>query len=218
MSTFRVQVDVSDIEGLADDLARLSGEDINRVTALAINKTAEWVDEESHALMLGGINMEPAYAKAFRDVDPANPAKLKATVGTRANATQLSRFDAKPVAVAAKSPIKKLKGNPALGISRGQKQGGVTVEVTRGARKQIKRDNVFLNPGIRDSQGNPLVMERLSGSTRSGKDVLVRRLGPSPYQLFKHQLNNDEFVEKVNDYLERQLVELVGDAIEKAVS
>lgn len=218
MSTFKVQVDVSDVEGLADNLAKLSGEEINRVTAQAINKTAEWVDEETHRRATG-INLEPAYLKAFRSIEPANSNKLKATVTTEGNATGLDRYKPQIKTTATKSSRRRLKGNPALGIAVGDKPMAVTVEVTRGTRKEIKNKNIFVNSGIRDpSSGNPLVMERLPGKTRSGKSVLVRRLGPSPYQLFKHQLNDEQFIEQAQDYLERELTETVGEAIEKALS
>lgn len=217
MSTFKVQVDVRDVEGLADDLAKLSGEEINRVTAQAINKTAEWADEETHRRALG-INLEPAYLKAFRSIEPANSNKLKATVTTEANATGLGRYKPQVKATVAKTSRRRLKGNPALGIAVGDKPMAVTVEVTRGARKEVQNKNIFVNPGLRDSSGTPLVMERLPGKTRSGKDVLVRRLGPSPYQLFKHQLNDEQFIEQAQGYLERELTEMVGEAIEKAIA
>jgi len=217
VSTFKVQVDVRDVEGLADDLAKLSGEEINRVTAQAINKTAEWADEETHRRALG-INLEPAYLKAFRSIEPANSNKLKATVTTEANATGLGRYKPQVKTTAAKSPRRRLKGNTALGIAVGDKPMAVTVEVTRGARKEVQNKNIFVNPGLRDSSGNPLVMERLPGKTRSGKDVLARRLGPAPYQLFKHQLNDEQFIEQAQDYLERELTEMVGEAIARAIS
>jgi hypothetical protein len=64
----------------------------------------------------------------------------------------------------------------------------VSIEVIRGARKQIDSDRVFLAPNILDSEGNPFVFKRIGGATKSGKRQLQRLMGPGVYQLFRHSI------------------------------
>lgn len=217
MKTTALKVSVKELEGLSDALGRVSDSVIAESAADALNVTAEWADEESHRRALG-INLDPAYLKAFRSVSKATASNLVATVTTEASNTQLGRFQPQQKVTRAKSPRGRLKGNPPLGIAVGDKPLAVSVEVARGSRKEFKNKNIFLNTGVRDSQGNPMVMERLPGRTRSGKDVLIRKLGPSPYQLFARQLRDEDFVDEAYDRMGQEIEQRVGDAIQKELS
>jgi hypothetical protein len=66
---------------------------------------------------------------------PGKPVASITASGARNAITVLGRYDAKPVIVA-NNKGRPGKGNKALGIPSGQKQAGVTVEVTRGERQR----------------------------------------------------------------------------------
>lgn len=209
-------VKLDELDDLAADLGRLSDTTLGEAIVRGVNDTADWADEESHKRMSAGLAIDEADMRARREVKRATARNLTAIVQTVGSATSLGRFGAAPHIVAAKSPPARLKGNPRIGIPRGGKQGGVLVSVSKGSRKIIKDENVFLNTGLSDSSGNPLVMRRLGGTTKSGKAKLEALFGPSPYQLFAHQLKSSLAYE-AEEQLSENLVTGVGDAFEKAL-
>ena len=102
-----------------------------------------------------------------------------------------------------------------MGIPAGQKQGGVSVAVRRGSRKIVREGakDVFVIPSKRDSEGNPLIFQRLPGKTSNGKSRLKALLGPSVYQLFRYQITNNNLTTDV----EADLTETLGQFAEAAV-
>ena len=215
-NTANVKFDVREVERLAKDLSKLSGETIGAVTVTALNQAIDSAYELSRERMNAGINLDDPYLKRFMEVRPATAGRPVATLTTEGRQTRLAKFSPTTMTRAAKSPPERLKGNPGLGIARGLRPNAVTVAVGKGSRKTVKDSRVFMNPGIRDTSGTPLVMRRLDGQTRNGKDRLEALLGPTPYQLFAYQMTPVSL--SAEEDLETRLVQGVVEAIEKAIS
>lgn len=198
------KVDVSEIEGFAQRLDKFDAQALGPLIVSTLNHVVDRAYVLSRERMRLGINLTDAYLQRRMEVRYASAAKPRAEIATHYGGLGLSHFGPRQVPQAAVSPIRKLRGDAGRGIPRGQKQGGVSVEVARGGRRPIRLPGVFTAPGIRDTEGNPFIFQRVGGRTRSGKDRLRRLFGPSPYQLFKFQLPHLE--EPVTDDLRETLV------------
>jgi hypothetical protein len=98
-------------------------------------------------------------------------------------ASKIGKLGPNPRKDGAFLPWKARIGDQMRGIPVGQKQAGVSVEVTRGQRKKIGLRNVFLMPLRR---GKSLDRSRLGVFSRDPGDpkkAVQLRLGPSVYQL-----------------------------------
>ena len=211
---YALKIDASQVVKLGERLAQASGEEIGRASVTALNEVVDRTYELARDKMIAGINLSDDYLRRRMTVARATPGKPVASItasGARNATTVLGRYDAKPVIVA-NNKGRPGKGNKALGIPSGQKQAGVTVEVTRGRTSDGFVPRGFLLPLNRGTEAGGNGMGVFARS-RDGK--LRHRYGPSVYQLFAYQV--ERIVNDVTDDLEDTLAEQVDLALQKAI-
>lgn len=211
---YALKIDASQVVKLGERLAQASGEEIGRASVTALNEVVDRAYELSRDKMIAGINLTDDYLRRRMTLQHATPGKPVASItasGARNATTVLGRYDAKPVIVT-NNKGRPGKGNKALGIPPGQKQAGVTVEVTRGNVSDGFVPRGFLLPLNRgtEARGNGF---GVFARTKEGK--LRHRYGPSVYQLFAYQV--ERIVNDVTDDLEDTLAEQVDLALQKAI-
>lgn len=184
--------DTQALNGLADRLGTLQGGTLDGVATKVVNEVGERTFSLARGRMLAGLSLTDVYLRSRMGFTPAPVrSRPRAVVLARGDLTTLGHYAPILTPQAVKNPTRS-KGNPGLGIPSGQKLAGVSVAVRRGGRKEIRagKGDVFLMPSRRDSEGNPLIFQRIAGAkTRNGKDKLKALLGPSVYQLFRYQID-----------------------------
>lgn len=211
---YALKIDASQVVKLGERLAQASGEEIGRASVTALNEVVDRTYELARDKMIAGINLTDDYLRRRMTLQHATPGKPVASItasGARNATTVLGRYDAKPVIVA-NNKGRPGKGNKALGIPPGQKQAGVTVEVTRGNVSDGFVPRGFLLPLNRGTEAGGNGMG-VFARTKDGK--LRHRYGPSVYQLFAYQV--ERIVNDVADDLEDTLAEQVDLALQKAI-
>ncbi len=211
---YALKIDVSQVVKLGERLAQASGEEISRASVTALNEVANRTYDLARDKMIAGINLTDEYLRRRMTLQHATPGRPVASItasGARNATTVLGRYDAKPVIVA-NNKGRPGKGNKALGIPSGQKQAGVTVEVTRGRPSEGFVPRGFLLPLNRGTEagGNGFGV-----FARSKDGQLRHRYGPSVYQLFAYQV--ERIIGDVTDDLEDTLAEQVDLALQKAI-
>lgn len=184
--------DTQALNSLGDRLGTLQGSTLENVATTVVNEVGERTFSLARGRMLAGLSLTDVYLRSRMGFQPAQASsRPRAVVLAQGDLTTLGHYRPAISTQAAKSPARS-KGNPALGIAAGQKLAGVSVAVRRGQRKDVRagKGDVFLMPSRRDSEGNPLIFQRIAGGkTRNGKDKLRALLGPSVYQLFSYQID-----------------------------
>lgn len=211
---YALKIDAAQVVKLGERLAQVSGEEIGRASVTALNEVVDRTYELARDKMIAGINLSDDYLRRRMTLQHATPGKPVASItasGARNATTVLGRYDAKPVIVA-NNKGRPGKGNKALGIPPGQKQAGVTVEVTRGNVSDGFVPRGFLLPLNRGTEAGGNGMG-VFARTKDGK--LRHRYGPSVYQLFAYQV--ERIVNDVTDDLEDTLAEQVDLALQKAI-
>lgn len=131
-------------------------------------------------------------------------------------ASKIGKFGPNPRKAGAFLPWKLRTGDPMRGIPVGQKQAGVSVEVTRGQRKRIGLRNVFLMPLRR---GKALDTSRLGVFSRDPGDpkkAVQLRLGPAVYQLLRSTAPG--MVPEIQRALRTAAVDEVGKTVREALT
>lgn len=203
MAAFSIKIDTSGLDNFTKALSRISPESIGEAMVDTVNEAADRTFLLARETMLSGINMTDAYIVRKMERKKATKASPSAEIiapATRKKGrtnpfTNLSHYDAqqltKPVnwtneRIAAERGPKAFgkwrkwtprDGDAKRGIDAGEKAHKLSVEVIRGARKNVAK--TFTLPGLRDNDGNPLVFQRKDGGRI---DAL---LGPSVFQLFR---------------------------------
>lgn len=208
------EIDVRQLEGLAANLGELSGDRLAEVSANAINEVIDRTDKNVRAAITGTINLNAAYLQDRLAVGHAHKTLLEARIYAPFRHTSLGRYDAKPIMQKAKSPLRRLKGNPGLGIPRGMKLAAVSVEVVRGARKTMVNETAFLSPTLKNSSDEPMIFTTIPIKGKNKKDKLRARYGPSVYQLFR--VARDNQMDEVATDLQLTLLAEAEAAIDEA--
>lgn len=214
-----IDLDVSEITGLADRLGRLTGEEIDRVTSRALNGVVDAAYELSRDRITVGINLSDDYLKRRMSVDHAsssNPREASITAsGAKTDMTRLGEYDAAWRLLSRKTSGPSRPKNGTMGLPSGKRQAGVFVEVSRGGPKG--GESMFLLPRQRGfgaaavAGGNDMGVFVRDKSTKRLKHLM----GPSVYQLFGYQI--DRLEEEALDALEDELLAEVGDQLDKAI-
>lgn len=213
LSVFKV--DITQVQGFVERLDALTPERLGLVITTTLNQVVDRAYVLGRERMILGVNLTDDYLRRRMRVKYATANNQTAEITTSYGGIGVSQFKPEQTQRTALSPLRKLKGDPGRGIARGEKQGGVSVEVTRGSRKQIRLPGVFTAPGIKDTEGNPFVFQRVGGRTSSGKSKIRRLFGPSPYQLFKRQIPTLE--EPVTDDMKETLLSELDTWIRKEI-
>lgn len=208
---YRISFDGQAAEGFIRGLSLLNAESVGNATVDAVNNVAAATYQLARERMIAGINLSDEYLRQRMRLEPATAQRPEASIiasGARSDLSVLGRFNAQPKVVNNKAAGRR-KGNRALGISPGQRQLGVTVEVSRGSPKDFQRG--FLLPLRKGTEagGNGF---GVFARNRSGR--LIHRYGPSVYQLFDYQVQ--KLGTEVADDLETSLNTQIDAVLNKA--
>lgn len=205
----RIDLDMTAaLAGLSDRIGEITGERLQSVGTEAVNAVATRTMPSLRESIVETINLNGAYVAARTRLELAKPgAQAEAKLIAPFRATGLGRY----LPVISTQPVKhpsRSKGNPRLGIPAGRKPLVVSVSVTRGTRKSMSDPTAFLNPKQRDSDGNPMVFVR-----RTGSRYPVRALyGPAVYQLFR--VARDRHIDEISSDLELELLAEIDGLLE----
>lgn len=204
--SIRLTIDTSKIEAVADALGQVSAESFGQAAVTALNTVVPQTYEAAVGDMTSTINLSPDYVEQRLFIEPAASVKVPeahiyapkgsgrgALIGDYSAEQEMTpvRFgnnDPRIVAGAmgenprkpgAPLPWKKRIGDEKRGIPVGMKAAGVSVEVTRNARKTIK--SAFIAP---------LKNGRLLPVFRESNGKLKALHGPSAWQLFRAAVPN----------------------------
>jgi len=211
-TSFAVTVDTLSTDTLADRLTTLSAGRLLAGTVPAVNKTARQAREAGKGRILSGINLTDAYVEdrltLTEATDASAPvAKISSPIKSTLLTTYKAKFQVKDVSWTnefIRSTGKRIgpnylkgdwvlrRGRPNLGVQVNKKAAGLQVEVLKGAPKPISY--AFL---VHTKRGQDITMKR----TAAGN--VVAAYGPSVYQLFRHALNQPDYLRTVADDLER---------------
>lgn len=206
--SFGLKIDATQVNGLADRLGRLSGREFGLACLTAVNEVTTRFDKDSQHGMTADIGLTPAYVRSKTDVALAerlvNP---RAEIRVRGDLTILGRFPLQQLTQAART---KAKGDPARGIPAGRKQAGVKATIRRSAPAAREK---WFTMRLRAGAGpgaNVGVFVRQTGS-----DKPKHIYGPSPYSLFRHQI--ETHIGSVEDDLQRTALNRTAELVERIV-
>jgi hypothetical protein len=209
--SLKFTVDVGAISQLADRLGELDAAAFGELAVRTVNDSADATYEAVRPRMIASINLSDDYVTNRMEVRHAKSANdATATIvarGSGGDMTILARYGAQQLVAVPKGTRKPAKGSAARGIPPGMKGAGVSVEVTRGNRKDIA-GGFLMN--LRNGNGLGL-FTRAKGSAK-----IRHRYGPSVYQLFK-TVATDMQVEIQND-LTTRLVDEAEKVLLKALT
>jgi hypothetical protein len=229
--SLKFTVDVGALTGLAERLGTLDAVEFGKMAVRTVNGAADATYEAVRPRMISSINLTDDYVTNRMEVRHAKSANNATAVivakGSGGDMTILARYGAqqlvKPVkypnesfAAGAKgrNPKKpgaslswKLRtGNATLGIPVGMKQAGVSVEVSRGVRKDIA-GGFLMN--LRNGNGWGL-FTRDKGTLK-----MKHRYGPSVYQLFASTATRMQ--DEIADDLQARLIDEAEQVLLKAL-
>ena len=138
----------------------------------AINRTAVEMRTAATAEMEGRVNLPPSYVRGKLRIVRATVSFPAGAIAIRRRAVRLARFGAQQLS----APAPRAKGDRLRGIRKGQKQAGVSVQVSKG--RKVKR-SAFMLPLL---NGNGMGVFVRTGPARKDVEHLY---GPSPDQLFR---------------------------------
>ena len=229
---FSITVDADAVEQLAAKLGEIDSATLGERLIETVNDVAGSAYELSRRTITTDINLTDAYVQRRMEFKPATKAKPVAEIVApfgKKNLTNLSHYgsetgETKPVNWTNERIVSEVfKGKDKFGpwpkwtrrtgaahmdIPEGRKAYKMVAEVTRGKRTSIGKK--FTIPGKRDSEGNPLVFERIGPGGKSGKGLIAPLYGPSVYQLFRVA------AERIEDRVGDDLRDAVIDAAERA--
>ena len=217
MNKSAVESDFSKIDALADRLDGLSGEDLQKAAAAAVNRTTDEAYGLFKHAMTQGLTLTEQYVDAKMQIEKAVPAsRVTAKIIAKRSVTLLGHYSPVVITAPVKHP-KRAKGSAALALPAGQKQVGASVEVSRGSRKIIKplgdTPDVVTWPSKRDREGNPMLFRLVGGRTSKGLPRMEALYGPAVYQLFRYQI--DQLSDEVAIKLEQALIEEAESEFER---
>lgn len=208
--TFTLTVDDAAVRGMADRIDELASRALLRLSAIdAVNEVAVRVDKQARAAMNAGLNLTDAYVSSLMSISPAAPGSGKvarAQITALGKLTVLSHFPYRQLTQEAAGA----RGDPKRGIGAGLKQAGIAVEITRGLQKFVP--HYFTMTLRRGAQAG----ETVGVFYRDSSGNLTHKYGPSPYSLFRHQINTHSA--EYTDDLERTATARMADTITKALS
>lgn len=221
---FAVEFDISRVERLADQLAGLNGEEFGRAALTVVNQVIDETYELARPRMIRTINLTDSYVRDRMYVEYAtNPNNVKGAIVAAGAPTVLAHYDSQQTLrdvnwsndrILAMGKTfgpwpgwTKRTGDARRGVAPNLKVKGMSVEVTRGARKPI--ENAFYMP-LRNGNGMGLFTRE-----GDGKKNYKHRYGPSVYQLFSFVAKG--LVDEVGENLETQLADEAERLLQKAM-
>jgi hypothetical protein len=225
-----IKIDTSQIEALQSRLSEIDPAKLGETLVTTLNQVASETYDLARNSITAGINLQDGYIrdriqleKATRNRPVAEivaPAEKKLMTGlghygamVLEQGTRWSTEDGieRRYKIGPWPYWEPRKGDPGRGFDEGEKARGVSVEVRRGSRKEMR--GVFTIPGKEHDDGSPVLF---IGTGRPGKGVMDRKrkesrqgvealYGPSVYQLFRFTAN--KIAAEVTDNLEQAVIE-----------
>lgn len=218
---FAIQLDASQVDALAEQVAKLDPESLSKVIVTTLNDVAEETYKLSRQHIQKNINIRESYIDRTMSVEKATAGRPTASIVASAVDTNISHYGAMQLAKDVTWSNERIlgmgkkfgkwpgwtrrKGNLALGIDEGEKVDGVQVEVTRGAKKRM--GPTFMLPGKKDRDGVGLVFRRTEAGT------IQSVLGPGVYQLFRRTA--EAVYDDVSENLAAEIVKAAENEIAK---
>lgn len=211
-----IKLDFREAIRLADQVGGVSAQELGRIATEVTNEVAQETYELAQSRMLRDINLSQAYVESKMRLDLATGSRPTATItafgssgGRQANNTPLGRYDVRVVQKPAKTP--RASGPRRIpGLQPGNRQAGVVVQVLKGAASSGFVPQGFLMPLRR---GNVSGGNGMGVFTRKKGEKARHFYGPSPYQLFAHQV--EMIQNEVSDDYADQLADAVNDVIQR---
>jgi len=208
MAATTFEIDVRQLEGLAERLTRLNGEQLQAMNVRVVNVVAERSEDFLRNYVLSDVNMQEAYyrAKSGRTEAKAGGGVAEATIFALASTksdrrARLARYDPQQLVRSVKNETRS-KGDAKRGIAKGSRAAGLSVEVMDGKRERMP--GAYLMPLRRGrAAGSWDGAVGLFTRSRDGK-VTQHRLGPAVYQVFRHA--RDEHTQRITSDLEATLL------------
>lgn len=210
--------DVQKAQVLADRIAQLTPEQVQKFVVPTINEVGERTYDRARDKITEGINLSDQYLRQRFTVTKATSAKPEVEIralGSRDLLTPLSRYDAKIIigrtrASYVKGSKFRSRGAGLLPLNGGR-QEGVNVGVTRGSEKDISYAFMLPLRAGKVAGGNAL------GVFTRPKDggPYRHRYGPQVYQLFRVQAEKME--QEVLDDMETSLLSAAARAVEESL-
>lgn len=204
-SLFNLTIDLKAAEITADRLDALSNKALIRLSAVdAVNEVTVRFEAEARKGMNAGLNLSDPYIASKMSTRLATNTP-RAEIVARGDLTILSRY---PHAQLTAPAPRGRRGDAARGISSGRKAAGVAVEIKKGAATaQPKWFTMRLREGA-SAGANTGVFVRTSNG-------LKHIYGPSPYSLFRYQINAN--TDALTEDLRRTAAAHAAEAVEGAL-
>lgn len=211
-----IRVDVRQVEALADRLASVDARALGQASLSVVNEAAQRFEKQALDGGVANINLSRTYVKSKTDLALAtNPVRPRAEIVTRGDLTVLGNFE--PLAV-----VRAPGAQRRAGAIKGRRNAGTLVSLRR--NETLKQDQWFILPLRRGEVpgGNGLgvfirddAIAPSPTAAREGKAGKRQIYGPSPYQLFRKQIDvqGPEWAED----LERSATARLVSEIERAV-
>lgn len=197
-NSFSIKIDNAPVDALAGRVEALANRALLRLSAVdAVNEVAARFDAAARKGMNAGLNLSDAYIAERMTLARA------VSTGRTVRAEIVAQGPKPGLTIMGHYPVEQRRGTNGV---RGQRASGVGVEITKGAAKIV--DKWFLMR-LRNS-GKMGVFYRPQG----GKPV--HKYGPSPYSLFRHQI--DTRGDDLAADLSATVASRAADAIQKALA
>lgn len=213
----RISVKVDGAGQAADRLERATRSVALALAATrAVNSVTTEFNEQQISDTTARVTLTPAYVKSKTDLTLAQPTgRPRAEILTRGDLTIMGRFGALAM-IAGRGALR--RAGPRLGL----RNAGTLFEIVRG-RKQLERQ-WFVLPLRRGTQaglngfGVFVRDDRIAPSKRAlreGRAGKRQIYGPSPYSLFRQQIQRNEG--RIRERLADRALALMGTALEEAI-
>lgn len=195
---FSVQVDTSELTGLAEGLGRLSGERLGRAALEAVNAVTTRFDEAQRTAQRADINLTAGYIGEKTQVDLASdPVNPRAQILTRGDLTVMGHYQPEVL----RDPDRLDRRGRRLG----ERSAGVRVTIKNSS--PTSQTSWFLMR-LRNTQAERFGVFVRDTATEKPKNLYA----VSPYSLFRHQALIGE--PRLLDDLERTVSAALADAIQ----
>lgn len=169
---FEFELDASQLVGLADGLGQLSGERLAAAAAAAVNVVVGRFDAKQRAGQIADINLDPDYIARKTRVRPATPGDTTAKITTSGDLTVMDHY---PLALLTRDGTEVDKA----GRRYGRRQAGVRVAIKPSAPTE---QPLWFLMRLKNDNGTGVFVRTSAGKKK-------HMYGPSPYSLFKHQID-----------------------------
>ena len=202
----RITFDVTKLVDLADNLSELTPQEIARRNVDLLNDVTLRTYDLARTRITTGINLSDDYLRRRMRVDKASETKPVASItasGARQDMSRLVVYPNRVRAVPKKSKRDRRRVFSPVGLGAGMKPDGLDVSVTVGSTKFFERG--FMMPLRAPGNDSGYQGYGVFARTRAGK--IKQRYGPSVYQLFRFQINDEDYVGQVEADLERTILD-----------